>query len=62
MPRDAASAEFRFRYALPELIDFLLLMLVWYILMRWLYFKPGKKDPREPALPSGDIGSNETLP
>lgn len=30
------------RYALPDLARFVILMPVWYLLMRWLYFKPIK--------------------
>jgi hypothetical protein len=35
--------------ALPELVRFFLLLLVWYVLMRWLYFKPLNKEISEPA-------------
>ena len=38
-----ASAGFPFRVALPELGSFLLLLIVWYLLFRWLYFKPFKE-------------------
>lgn len=44
-----ASAGFPFRDALPELGSFLLLSLVWYLLFRWLYFKPFTKDQSEPV-------------
>jgi hypothetical protein len=43
LSRDAATQGFTFQYALPELINFVLLMLVWYVLMRWLYFCPPKE-------------------
>jgi hypothetical protein len=35
--------------ALPELVRFLLLLLVWYVLMRWLYFKALDKETSEPV-------------
>jgi hypothetical protein len=44
---------FPFDFALPELVRFFLLLLVWYVLLRWLYFKPVKKVPSEPASDSG---------
>jgi len=28
------------KYALPDLITFIALLLIWYVLLRWLYFKP----------------------
>jgi hypothetical protein len=31
---------FSLQDALPDLAGFLVLLLVWYFLMRWLYFKP----------------------
>ena len=49
-PQTAASHGSPFHDALPELIRFLLLLLVWHVLMRWLYFTPLKKEPPEPAL------------
>jgi hypothetical protein len=44
-----APAGFPFRDALPELASFLLLLLVWYLLFRWLYFEPFKKDKSGPV-------------
>lgn len=49
IPRTTASAGFSLQDALPELIRFFLLLLVWYVLLRWLYFKPLKKETSEPA-------------
>jgi hypothetical protein len=60
MPSNAASPAFRFRYALPELIDFLLLMSVWYVLLRWLYFTPPKTDGGERVPPPADLNTTET--
>lgn len=39
-PQSPAPTGFPFRNALPELVSFLLLLLVWYVLVRWLYWKP----------------------
>ena len=33
---------------MPELLRSVYLLLVWYILLRWLYFKPVKKETDEP--------------
>ena len=50
-PRISALHVSLFDDALPELMSFLLLLLVWYTLMRWLYFRPLKKEePPQPAL------------
>jgi hypothetical protein len=38
--RAAVSTGFPFQDALPELVSFLLLLLLWYALLRWLYLKP----------------------
>lgn len=35
--------------ALPDLIRFLLLLLIWYVLLRWLYLEPLKKGSSDPA-------------
>jgi len=41
---------FPYRHALPELISFLLLLLVWFALLRWLYWKPLTQDrPQQDA-------------
>ena len=42
-PPSPASAVWSLQDASPELIRFLLLLLVWYVLLRWLYFKPVKE-------------------
>jgi hypothetical protein len=36
-------------YTLGHFADFLALLLVWYLLFRWLYFKPFQKEEPEPA-------------
>jgi hypothetical protein len=47
--RAAALPGFSLQDALPELLKSFLLLLVWYILLRWLYFKPFKKEMPEPT-------------
>jgi hypothetical protein len=49
MPGTIASPGFPLRNALPELMEFLVLLLVWYVLMRWLYFNPFKKETLGPG-------------
>jgi len=34
---------FTFKDALPEFVRFLLLLVVWYVLVRWLYFTPVRR-------------------
>ncbi|MGC1686373.1 MAG: hypothetical protein WA734_12190 [Candidatus Acidiferrales bacterium] len=47
---------FPFRDALPELLRAFLLLVIWYALMRWLYFKPrnmsSSKSASDAELPS----------
>ena len=40
VPRGTALPGFSLQDALPQLITFLVLILVWYVLMRWLYITP----------------------
>lgn len=47
--RTSSSQAFSFRDALPELVRFFFLSLVWYVLFRWLYYKPLKEGTSEPA-------------
>lgn len=44
-----AMTGFSLRDVLPEFVRFVVLLLVWYILLRWLYFKPLKKETTEPT-------------
>jgi predicted Kef-type K+ transport protein len=44
-----ASAGFSLRDTLPELIRFFLLLLVGYVLLRWLYFNPLKREMPAPG-------------
>jgi hypothetical protein len=45
----AAQTGFPFEDALPELAKSLGVLLVWYLLLRWLYFKTPKKETSESA-------------
>jgi len=47
VPRTAALAGFSLKDALPEFVRFLVLLLVWSGLLRWLYFNPRKKETSE---------------
>ncbi len=49
IPGGAALAGFSLKDALPDLSRFVVLFLVWYLLVRWLYFTPPKTDASEPA-------------
>lgn len=42
-----------FQNAFPELASFVLLLLVWYLLLRWLYFKSVDGE-RRPEVPSAE--------
>jgi hypothetical protein len=41
-PQSPAPIGFPYRNALPELLSFLFLLPIWFVLLRWLYF--GKQD------------------
>jgi hypothetical protein len=49
MDRANVPAGFLVRDTLPELLRSFSLLLVWYVLLRWLYFSPLKKDTPEPT-------------
>jgi hypothetical protein len=49
VPNHAPVTGFSLQDALPELIRFSLLLLLWYVLLRWLYFNPLQEKPSEPA-------------
>ncbi len=49
IPHTAALAGFSLKDALPELVRFFFLLVAWYVLLRWLYFKPLKEETSEPA-------------
>ena len=50
VPGPSTLPGFSLQEALPELVRFLVLLLVWLVLMRWLYLKPVKKQESESAL------------
>ena len=41
------AANFTLQDALPELVKFVCVLLVWFVLFRWLYLKPAKAEPAE---------------
>ncbi|HLK05402.1 MAG TPA: hypothetical protein VKT53_13250 [Candidatus Acidoferrum sp.] len=45
-----AQSGFPFREAAPQLVSFVLLSGIWYILLRWLYFSPLKKETSDPPV------------
>lgn len=49
IPGGAAIAGFSPKDALPDLSRFVVLFLVWYLLVRWLYFTRPKTVASEPA-------------
>jgi hypothetical protein len=56
IPGGALLPGFSLKDALPDLVKFLFLFLVWYLLVRWLYFTPLKKETSEPAPNPGQAG------
>jgi len=44
MPHTATLPGFSPQDALPDAVRFFVLLLVWFVLLRWLYFKPHKKE------------------
>jgi hypothetical protein len=48
VPRTGPVAGFSLQDALPELVRFVALLLVWFVLLRWLYFKPLEKETAVP--------------
>ena len=42
IPNAGAPSGSSLRYALPELVRFVILLPIWYLLMRWLYYKSPK--------------------
>jgi len=43
------------KYALPDLIAFIALLLIWYVLLRWLYFKPADEQTARRAPEEGQM-------
>jgi len=56
VPHASAVVGFSFRDALPELVNFLVSLIVWYVLLRWLYFKPLEGEKAEPRLNTEQSG------
>jgi hypothetical protein len=48
VPHTTGLASGLLRAALSELVAFLLLLLAWFVLVRWLYFTPLKPQASEP--------------
>jgi hypothetical protein len=44
VPKDSNLPGFSFKDALPDLARFVVLLLVWYVLVYWLYFKPVERE------------------
>jgi hypothetical protein len=44
IPHTSTLPGFSLQDALPEAVRFFVLLLVWFVLLRWLYFKPLKKE------------------
>lgn len=53
MPGGTISVTTSLRAAIPELVTILVLLPIWYVLLRWLYFQPLKKVMPEQAPASG---------
>ncbi len=49
VPRTAPSSGSYLRAAASPAVGFVLLLLVWYLLLRWLYFTPLKKEEADRA-------------
>ena len=43
-PKDTHLPGFSLEDALPNLARFVVLLVVWYVLVRWLYFKPVERE------------------
>lgn len=48
LPHSGSLPGFSLQDAVPELVRFVVLLLVWYVLVRWLYFKPVKETESNP--------------
>jgi hypothetical protein len=56
IPRGNDLTGFSAKDGLPELVRFLLLFLIWYLLVRWLYFTPIKSKTPGPTQNSEQTG------
>jgi hypothetical protein len=48
VPGRTGLPGFSLQDALPEVISFALLLVVWFVLLRWLYFRPLTREISEP--------------
>lgn len=48
-PQPTQALRFPFEDGLSSLLGFLVLLLIWYLLFRWLYFRPFEKVLSEPS-------------
>ena len=48
-PGSTATAGLSLQAVFPPLVSFVVLLLIWYALLRWLYFTPPKRATSEPA-------------
>jgi Zn-dependent protease len=48
LPHSGSLPGFSLQDAVPELVRFAVLLLVWYVLVRWLYFPPVKETESNP--------------
>lgn len=53
-PGRHTPAGIPFRNAVPDAIGFFLIIVVWYILLRWLYYKPISQPTQSPSPPAPD--------
>lgn len=49
IPESSKLPGFSFKEALPELARFVVILVVWYFLVRWLYFRPAEKETAAPS-------------
>ena len=49
---DMATPHFTFQDSYPELVSFVLSLVLWYLLLRWLYMTPTRSEASGPAAES----------
>jgi hypothetical protein len=59
VPGNPALPGFSLQDALPELIRFFVLLLVWSVLLRWLYFRPRTNETSEPVQNPEQAGTSK---
>jgi hypothetical protein len=55
IPRITSTVGTALQPALPPLATFVALLLIWYVLVRWLYFTPPERDAIEPTPNSAQV-------